>query len=120
LAVWLVMAYLWLIGVAVAVLLAGVLLGARRMRRKYAPVAQVLPWETRAALPPPEAAQVTARPARALPAPELHIHYHAPPQRTGAEIRGEFLAAWDQFVDPGSLTAEEAAEVAAYRAFPDH
>jgi hypothetical protein len=73
-AVWLVMTLLWLIAAVVGLALVAVVVLLVWMARRGSDVATV----ARGMLPPPEAMPITGRPARALPAPELHIHLHGP------------------------------------------
>ena len=64
--IWLVLTFLWVIAAIVGVALVLVAAGLVWLARHGGEVATV----TRAALPPPEAAPVTARPVQALPAPQ--------------------------------------------------
>jgi hypothetical protein len=75
-------------GTVVVVALATVVFFAvRAYRRGWRPsLNPVVAWDPRAALPPPEA---TARPTRALPAQEFHLHLHGPLTR---EQLGEVAA----------------------------
>lgn len=66
-----ILSVIWAILAAVVVAAAGLVYTGWRMHQKYGRAPQVLPWEQRAALPPPEARPVTARPVQALPAPQI-------------------------------------------------
>ena len=80
--VWLVVTFIWVIAAAVAVVLGLVVAVLVWLARHGAEVATV----QRSALPPPEATPLTSRASQALPAPQLHVHYHLHLDGQAAEV----------------------------------
>ena len=81
--IWLIIAFIWVIAVAVGLVLVAVIGVCVWMRRHGPDVAMV----AHAALPAPEATPMESRPVRALPAPQqLHIHFHGLDAAQAAEV----------------------------------